>query len=395
MDRVGNTQNSIISIRNQMSEKQSNQRLSLKYSSERTEGSCNASNSETTQSLSTDRDLDTTMRYSASITSLAIVEKQPLLSHSLLHQHEKHHQQIEIEALASRGTNIGVQMRKSEESVIDYQTDEVINASSTTISSSNRGMFFSSRCAEEDQEEGMRQYRKEKVYVNGQDNKRNSVLNEIDDSSLLSNFRKSYETEHKSSSHRPLNLVQAGRNMLSSSHTSNSNSSSHSRCKCQHTPRPETQFSANSSGSDDDGYNGSASSNDASGGSSATSCSSPSFCEGHRFDHIYNGQEHAKVASGDQVKHAPTHSHNSAHAHITVHANERGPFSQPKRTLKRTRNTSSSDIADFSSSSVCLQDYRDDDEPDSDKDVGYGAVVGTKTTGLSSDESEKKWRRLQ
>ena len=53
------------------------------------------------------------------------------------------------------------------------------------------------------------------------------------------------------------------------------------------------------------------------------------------------------------------------------------------------RNVSfSSDIADFSSSSTCLQDYHDDDGHDSDNDVGCGVVVGTKITGLSSDESE-------
>jgi len=144
----------------------------------------------------------------------------------------------------------------------------------------------------------------------------------------------------------------------------------------QYSSRPNL-FSS-SSGSDDGGYAGSASSNDVSGGSSATSCSSPSFYEDQRYIHNHNGKD-----LEDQVRASGGIScNNHDHADDTL-------LSDSKRSSKRMkRNVSfSSDIADFSSSSTSLQHYYDETGRDRASANAYGELVGTKTTGLSSDES--------
>jgi len=353
-----------------MDENQSNRQLFQNHSSEKVDASCTTgdSNSEPTHTVAMDEGHDMTI---STMTAAAVAQKQPPLSHSLLHQHQKHHQQMGL--LQPSGTGIGGQRRRNQEEAV---TDDLLIASSSVGSSRSRGIFFSSRCAEEE-----RQHHKvQKDHGNGQYNGRNSTMNINNNRSLVSNFRyvaNGNETEDKSSSQPLANLAQVGRKTLSSPQINNSKSSPPNRYSHQCAPRSESNFSVNSSGSDDDGYNGSASSNDVSGGSCATSCSSPSLYESQRYDHIYNGQDHEKDIPVDQVR--------QIHAYA-AHA----PLSHSRRTMKRLkRNVSfSSDIADFSSSSTCLQDYHDDDGHDSDNDVGCGVVVGTKTTGLSSDESE-------
>ena len=170
----------------------------------------------------------------------------------------------------------------------EVNTDDALIASSSAGSTRSRGIFFSSRCAEEE-----RQHHKvQKGHGNGQDNDRNSTMNINNNRSLVSNFRyvaNGNEAEHKSSSQPPANLVQVGRKIPSSPQIDTSKSSPPNRYSHQCAPRSESNFSVNSSGSDDNGYNGSVSSNDVSGGSCATSCSSPSLYESQRYDHIYNG----------------------------------------------------------------------------------------------------------
>jgi len=143
--------------------------------------------------------------------------------------------------------------------------------------------------------------------------------------------------------------------------------------------------STSDSGSDDGGYAGSASSNDdAGGGSSATStsCSSPSFYEDQRYCHIYDAKDHRRDRE-DLVRASGGISCNDHHHHADT------LLSDSKRSLKRMkRNVSfSSDIADFSSSSTSVQHCYDESGRGRGDNNTHNELAGTKTTGLSSDES--------
>jgi len=154
------------------------------------------------------------------------------------------------------------------------------------------------------------------------------------------------------------------------------------KCHHHHQYSCRSNLSTSGSGSDDSGYAGSASSNDASGGSIATSCSSPSFYEDQRYIHIYNGKDRRKDDLEDQGRSTGGIScNNNDHASTLL--------SDSKRSLKRIkRNVSfSSDIADFGSSSASLQHCYDQNGRDDGNGNAYSELIGTKTTGLSSDES--------
>jgi len=244
------------------------------------------------------------------------------------------------------------------------------------------GIFFSSLCAQEEEVERRQDHRI------GNDGNTKSIINVNHSRSLASNFHnvsKNYEHEHGSYSNH--STITTSQRSLTSSQLDtklsihNSASSYHNQCYHQYTPRSNSTMSASGSGngsgsgSDDGGYAGSASSNDIGGGSSSTSCSS--------YDNLYNGRVNEKDAHADQAGLDGGIQSNHAHA----------PLSRSERTAKRIKENAafafSSDIADFSSSSSARsQHFPRDDGHDRGYGVARGSAVGTKTTGLSSDESE-------
>lgn len=287
------------------------------------------------------------------------------LSHLRLQQHQKNHQPTNNGLVPASFTLGGGHMRTREEDAAAGNGYTLIEASNAT-SSESRGIFFSSLCADEEEEEDRRQHQVQKEPEDRHIGGRRSIINASSNNALALNFRNVAEKyENNAANSAPL-----GRNTSQTPPSQNSTASSQNLYHQQYTPRSDSYLSTSSNTSDDGGYEGSASSNDASGESCATSCSSPSLYDDQRYDYLYSGQDgnNSRVNGGISYN-------NHAHA----------PLSRSKHTDKRVKrsNSFSSDLADFSSSSASLQHYQGDGGGNG---VAYGTLVGTKTTGLSSDD---------
>jgi len=300
------------------------------------------------------------------------------LSHLRLQQHQKDHQPPNNGLVPASFTHSGGHMMTREEEAATSNGYTVIEASNAE-SSESKGIFFSSLCAdEEEEEEDQRQHQVQKEPEDG----RRNILNASRNKSLALNFRNVAETyEHNTSSHPKASPAPLSRKSSQTQPSLNSAQYSQAYFHHQYTPRSDSCLSVSDNPSDDGGYEGSASSNDANGGSCATSCSSPSLYDDQRYGSLYNGQDNGKDNTGDKP---------GVNGGTLCNTHTHAPLSHSKHTVKRVKQSTSysSDLADFSSSSASLQHYQGVSVADGSNGITYGTVAGTKTTGLSSDESD-------